>query len=288
LYDLGDIVPLSITTRDSAGNLANATTVKLSITGPDGSLAVDAVTVSPSSTGVYEYDFPTTMTGRYRNVRWVATGALTSAYADTFYVLGADPGLIISLAEARASLRFPAGQSIDDEDLRDLVAACTPVMEDLCGPIVPSAVEEWRDGGVSELWLFKAPLIEVSTVTEYFTTNGRVLTEQPLGGPTSNGLGYTVDLRTGRLTRGISWFGPPFAAGSRNIHIEYVAGRADVPANLIRATRRLVRFMWQQEMQGQRQNGSVPEAVGTTPLGYLVPNAVKAMCAAELRVPSFA
>jgi len=52
----------------------------------------------------------------------------------------------------------------------------------------------------------------------------------------------------------------------------------------VKATQRLVRFMYQQEFQGQRLNGSTPEAVSTTPSGYLVPNAVKTMCAAELRL----
>lgn len=288
-YDLGDPIPLVFKTVDAAGVPANVTTAALTITLPDGSTALPAIG-APSPTGTYQPTTPyiSTQVGEHK-VRWVGSGTNAQNYTDVFEILPADPGFIISLAEARASLRLPSGQTVDDEDLRSLIASATPVMEDLCGPIIARAHTETYDGGARQLALIYNPVITVTSIIEsYGASYVRTLTLQdPFAGTGFDSFGYTIDSVTGIVTRRAAGIAVPFASGTRNIQVVYTAGRALLPANIVRATRRLVRFMWQQEMQGQRPNGSVPDAAAsTTPSGYLVPNAVKALCGPELRNPA--
>jgi hypothetical protein len=70
--DLGDSVPLSVEVKNAAGALANGGAVTVTVTQPDGTPA-GPFTVSPTTTGVYDYDFTPTQVGRHQ-VRWVATG----------------------------------------------------------------------------------------------------------------------------------------------------------------------------------------------------------------------
>jgi hypothetical protein len=280
--DLGDVWPLSVFVTDVDGNAVNAGAVVLTITLPDGTTT--APTVTNPVTGTYTASYVTVQTGRHE-VFWSATGANACDFEDAFFVQPQHQ-LIISLAQARSSLRIPAGQTVDDEDLRELIAAATVIMEDLCGPIVSRACDETHDGGYLTVRLLQAPAISVTSVKEsYGAGYTRTLTAQPLDGATFDAFGYTVDLTDGILTRRMSGIAGPFMNGRRNIHVTYTAGRSIVRPNLIRATRRLVRFLWQQEMQGQRPNGQAPEsmATSTTPSGYLVPNAIKAWCADDLR-----
>ena len=285
MFDLGDPVPLSVFIIDeTTGNPANATAVTLTITLPDGTTVTPTVTNPATGTYTVTGGYYTVQTGRHE-VFWSATGTNACDFEDSFFVQPRHQ-LIISLAEARSSLRLPAGQTVDDEDLRSLIGAATVVMEDLCGPIVSRACDETHDGGHLTVRLLQAPIISVTAVKEsYGAGYTRALTEQALDGATFDAFGYTVDKDDGVLTRRMSGVAGPFMNGRRNIHVTYTAGRSVVRSNLIRATRRLVRFMWQQEMQGQRPNGQAPEqvATSTTPSGYLVPNAVKALCADDLR-----
>jgi len=193
---------------------------------------------------------------------------------------------LITLAQARASLRVPVGQTVDDADLQDLITSATAAMEDLCGPILSRACDEWHDGGAPTVRLLQAPTTAITTVTEsYGAGYNRVLTLQALDGGAFDAFGYTVDLVDGIITRRIAGRAAPFVGGRRNIHVVYTAGRASVPVNLQRATRRLVRWLWQTEMQGQRPANSSPETIATTPSGYQVPTVIKVLCGAELRVP---
>ncbi len=91
-YDLGDVVALAVEVRDTAGDLADATAITLTITLPDGTTATP-VTANPS-TGRYTASYTPTVAGRF-SVRWVASGTNASAYTDAFTVLDpAELGLV--------------------------------------------------------------------------------------------------------------------------------------------------------------------------------------------------
>lgn len=287
MIDLGDPVALTFLVTDSAGAPANATAATVTITLPDNTTATP--TVTNPSTGTYSAAYITTQAGHHK-VAWSATGVNARTSSDVFEVSPMDARLLISLDQARKGLRMPAGQTVDDEDLRDLINAARGPIEDLCGPILPLACDEWHDGGWSSIRLLQAPVISVTTVTEsYGAGYNRTLSNQPLDGATYDAFGYTVDLKDGLVVRRISGRDGPFAAGRRNVRVTYTAGRTVIPANILRASRYLVRWMWQLELRGQRAaHGTPTEDVSSTPGGFLVPNLVLEALANERRLPGIA
>jgi hypothetical protein len=193
---------------------------------------------------------------------------------------------LITLTQARTSLRSMAGFVADDADITDLITSATAAMEDLCGPILPRACDETHDGGRPNVRLLQAPILSVTTVIESFGAGyNRTLTLQPPDGGSFDSYGYSVDLRDGVITRRVSGVATVFVAGRRNIHVTYQAGRAAVPVSIQRATRRLVRWLWQTEMQGMRPPNSGPDAPVQTPSGNAIPAAVVTLCGAEVRIP---
>jgi hypothetical protein len=158
-------------------------------------------------------------------------------------------------------------------------------MEDICGPILSVAKDEWHDGGSRTVRLLYAPIISVATVVESYGNFTRTLTAQPLDGSSFDAYGYTVDLVDGLLHRRYSGREGDFQSGRRNVHVTYTAGRTTIPPNITYATRRLVRHLWQQEQQGFRPDFGSPEgAMVSTPSGFLVPNVVVQACGAEARI----
>src|ERR1019366_8752129 len=99
--------------------------------------------------------------------RWTGiVGAESVVFSDDFEVLPVDAGGIISLAQARKSVGLPAADTSKDDDLRELISDATPIMEDLCGPILHKTRVETQDGGSTQIGLIYSPLISVSSVIE--------------------------------------------------------------------------------------------------------------------------
>lgn len=292
-FDLGDPIPLTFETYDVATMLVptDVTTAVLTITLPDQSAVTPAVV--KTSTGVYAPTAPyvSTQAGIHR-VSWVGTiGGTTQFKTDTFNVLPADPRFLISLADARRGLGTTAANTVKDEDLRTYIAAATPIMEDIVGSILRQSRVESYDGGSTQINLLWPPLISVTSVIEsYGSSSQRTLTAQDIfAGSGLDSYGYTVDLVSGIITRRASGVAMPFAAGKRNIQVTYVAGRSSVTGNILLATRRLIRHLWQQEQQGFRPPMSGPDtSMGTTPMGFAVPKAVLEMCADSTRISGIA
>jgi hypothetical protein len=282
-FDLGDPIPLVFHTVDATGAPANVTTAVLTITLPD--LTTVTPTVAVGVVGTYAPTTPyiSTLAGIHR-VSWVGSGANAQDYSDVFNVLAADPGFIISLADARRGIRSVG--TATDEDLRDLISDATPIMEYLVGPILRTSRIETYDGGGSKIVLLWSPVISISSMLESYGNNVRTLTLQdPFAGTGQDGYGYTVDLASGIVTRRSAGVARPFALGKRNVQVSYVSGRTVVGGNVLRATRMLIRHLWQIE------NGRVPLVNGqpeatTLILGYAVPNAVVEMCGGDIRGPS--
>jgi len=286
-FDLGDPIPLTFTVLNVSGAPENATTVALTITLPDLTTVAPAVT---GTVGVYTLNTPylATLAGRYV-VSWVATGTNACTSSDVFNVLPADPGFLIGLADARRALRLTGTNTATDEDLRDLIADATPIMEDIVGPILRKTRVETYDGGTSQINLLWSPLISITSIIESFGSNyARTLTEQDIfAGTGSDAYGYTVDLTTGIVTRRASGVAMCFMAGKRNIQAIYVSGRVSARGNVLRANRMLLRDMWTQEQQRVPLVNGQPQ--GTTMIrGFAVPNAVIEMCGDDVRAPGLA
>jgi hypothetical protein len=103
MYEIGDPVTLTVLVKDSTGTPANAGTMNLAITLPDGT----AGTVTNPVTGVagaYSYVYTTTTSGSHI-ATWTATGANAGVYVDTFHV-ELEPQGMVSLSEVKAHLRI--------------------------------------------------------------------------------------------------------------------------------------------------------------------------------------
>ena len=288
-YDVLDPIPLAITVRNAANVPENATAVVLTITLPDQTIVTPAVT---GVAGVYTTNVPylAPQPGRYV-VSWVATGTNACTSADIFNVLPADPHFIISLAEARNAIGIAAANTAKDEDLRAYIYAATPIMEDICGPILRTSVVETFDGGSDQINLLWWPLISVTSIVESYGSNYvRTLTLQDIFAVTAvDAFGYTVELKTGLVTRRVTGTASPFPRGRRNVQVAYVPGREVIGGNITLGTRRLVKFLWQQDQQGYRPSMGAPDtAMTTTPSGFAVPRAVIELCAGDVRGPGIA
>ncbi|GKQ34591.1 hypothetical protein [Streptomyces sp. A012304] len=259
-YDLGDVVTLSTTVRDSAGALANAGNMALTITLPDAT-TTSVPTVAPASTGTYTYAYPTVQAGRH-TVRWLATGANATAYADVFNVRPAAPPMLFSLAEAKAKLDIPASSTSEDEELREFIEATTAAVEYFVGAVVRRTVQQVVQGGRDVWLLHTTPVLAVTTVTALTSWQQAVDTSV-----------LDVDASTGvvRRTDGLC-----FDQG--DYRITYTAGRALVPPHVSLAGKLILQHMWRTNYgasRGLAGIGGGDDVSVTEPIpgfGYAIPN----------------
>jgi hypothetical protein len=228
MFDLGAVVPLSVTVRDPAGQPADAGEVTLTITLPDGAVAAVGP-VTSTEPGVYGVDYVTVKAGRHL-ARWVATGVNASAYVEVFDVAAADPGAFISLADLKRHLN-KTGVGDDDELRRFAVAACAMV-EDRIGHVTPvTLVHEVRAG--RRLVLPQRPVVEVVSVQRL---PGLEPVEAVLTSPEG-----VVEL----------------AGGRGMVRVTYRAGRTPIPGNVRMAALELAAHLWRTSQLNSR-GGRLP------------------------------
>lgn len=254
-FDLGAVVPLGTEVRDSAGSLANAGAMALTITLPDATL-VTSSPVTPTSTGVYAYDYTSAQAGRH-TVRWVATGLNAGAYTDSFDVREAAPPAILSLADAKKHLNKTS--TTDDDEIRSWVEAITAGIEGLCGPVTVRTVVERHDVTRARMICLRSiPALALTTVAPILT----------------GGTSYTVgdldlDTETGIVQRedGGVLYGP--------LRVTYTAGRRIVPAAMSSAARIILQHLWRTQQGPGRPQLGVGDFDVTEPIagfGYAIPN----------------
>jgi hypothetical protein len=262
-FDLGAVVPLGTTVKDSTGTLANAGSMTLTITLPDAT-TVSVSPVTPASTGTYTYDYTTVQAGRHV-ARWVATGIHAGAYTDSFDVREAAPPGIISLADTKAHLNIPASTTTHDDELRGWIESVTAGIEHLAGACVRRAVVEDHDDlpmyGARVIALRKTPAISL-TSAEAVLDGGTDYTVADLDLAGSSGIVRRLD--GGRL------YGP--------LRVTYVAGRAVIPANLTHAGKLILQHLWRTQYGASRAGSAIgggEDYLVTEPVpgfGYAIPN----------------
>jgi hypothetical protein len=241
-FDLGDVVTLPFQTFDAAtGGPANAGTVTITITQPDMSV-VGPTTVAPSLTGLYSYQFTPTMAGRHI-ARWVAAAPNASAYADAFDVSPADPGYLISLADAKTALRLTGTK--DDDELRLFLEATTDIVENFVGTVLPRSFTEQHDGGAQTIVLYHQPVLAVQSLTVIVGNMTWTLTNQPPGQSTDF-YGFSLDdAEGGRITRrGSASIPMQFEGGPGGISVTYTAGRPVIPPGIKLAAQIILQHLW--------------------------------------------
>ncbi|MBP2325330.1 hypothetical protein JOF56_005715 [Kibdelosporangium banguiense] len=230
-FDLGDTVELTAECHAAGGQLANAATVTLTITAPDGTSATPAVINPPGEVGQYRHNLVPVLAGRHL-VRWVFTGP-NDAYTDAFDVEPANVPLLLSLANGKRQLNITTTDH--DEEIRDYLTSVTDVIEALCGPVVPRSVVEVHDEHrVAVLVLRQPPVVALQSVTpvlDYGTAHA------------VSDLDIDNDTGILRRTDGRWITGGPWRA-------TYRAGRPVTPGGIRLAGRIILDHLW------RTQNGS--------------------------------
>ena len=259
LFDLGDVANLTVTIRTSAGAAADAGAVTCSIGLPDGTTATPAV--SKTATGTYQAAYTPTVAGRH-TVRWVATGANASSYADVFDAFPANPRFLISLDDLREALNLAATNTTHDAELRLYLAAATCVIETLDRPYLQETRTHTFDGGTVSLVLPEAPIASVVSVSN-----------TPQSGTPET---VPADVWRANTYSGIVTSTGRFPPGLRNITVTYTVGEAQIPANVILAARELCRHWWQRSQQSPRPafGGGAGDGDTVYVANYAVPNFV--------------
>lgn len=259
--DLGDLYRCSFENYSPDGALVNAGTMTLTITQPDDTLVTEIV--APTSTGRYTFDFPTALAGRHR-INWLGTGANPGADADVFDVLPENPGYVISLADAKKQLNSKT--DVNDDELRDFIAATTSIIEEIRGEAVArrTFIDE-REILTGRFPLTRTPVQtvqSVATVDGFITWDVARMHVSPAGVLAPNPY-----VNTGLLELK-GW-----------IRVVYTAGYTIVPPNVLMAARVIVQHLWQTQ---RPERGAPSRATGmaeyTVPgLGYSIPNRAKEM-----------
>lgn len=260
--DLGD-VHLLTHTHTAGPNLANAGTMRLEITGPDGVLTTVTPVVAVSI-GRYEYAHLTTQAGRHV-ARWVSTGTNPGASVDVFDVRPSDPGYLTSLAAARAHLNIDFG--VHDDELRSFIEAVTPVVEDIVGPVVVRPFAEVHSAGPM-LLLHRPPVVALtSLISVHSGASGYLPAEMD------------VDPTTGIVRRldGGGFAGP--------LRVTYTAGRRVVPANITKAAEVILEHLWRTQRGHSGGRPSQADDEFRTPAGFLIPHLAMQMLAPDRRSP---
>lgn len=250
-YDLADLVPLTINIKDANGTLANASAVSLTITMPDGNLAVPSVT-NPS-VGVYLCDYQPTQPGPHL-VRWVATGTNASGFSDTFDVRDATPPYIVSLVDAKQFLNISS--TTNDEELRSFIESATQIVENVVGPVLIRSITEVHTRPGPVVVLKQPPVIALVSMTSILSS--QVFT----GSQTYDVTQLDLDPDTGIVRRLDGYPLGRRRAGSppSPLRVVYTAGRRTVPASITMATRVIIDCLW--ETQRGHSEGIRPRPGG--------------------------
>ena len=225
MIDVGDTYQAAFTVTDDTGAPADATSVTLTVTLPDGTTVSPAVTNPPAQTGQYTTDYVTAQPGRHV-FTWLATGP-AAAYADVIDV-AAPTDAIISLAQAKTRLRITSTDR--DDELRDWIASITATIERIKHEtITRRTVTETTQGKGRTFRLWAPPVIDLVSVASEDGTQ----TWDPAAMKVSSGSGL-VRVLTG-----------PYVHG--RLEVEYTAGYEVVPANYVQAALVILQNLWQTE-----------------------------------------
>jgi hypothetical protein len=265
-YDLGDVIPLSVTVRNAAKVPENATLGQYTITKPDGT--VDGPTTIAGVAGVYNYDYTAaTQVGRYA-VRFLATGTNQCAVYDVFDVIDPLSELpIVSLEDAKAQLLIPSTDTTRDDQVRTMLATASTHVERYCNASFRrQSITRSFNGGACTVPL-TAPVLSVTSVT--------------VDGVALAATDYELDANAGLLWRGKSYNGLVWSPGAGNVSVTWVAGYANPPLPVVQGVLELLSHLWESR-QGTvprfGAGGSIdPADAGNGSLTFLVPYRVREM-----------
>ncbi|MEA5454476.1 hypothetical protein SPF06_07060 [Sinomonas sp. JGH33] len=255
-------VDLGATTVLEWDSMPSGDAPSLSIVQPDGTSV--AALAAPTGPTTATAPFTPTMPGRHL-ARWTAftMDGTTGAHVDVLDVWPLDPLFIIPAQEMVNGLNAHHATPDQLEDMRLFVAAATPVIEDIVGPVVHREFTQKFDGGMYAVVLkYKADA--VVGVTEL----GTALAD------------FVFDDEASIVYAGRQLAPRLFMPGVAAVVVTFTAGYTVIPANIRLATRELVRHWWQigMQMAGGSVRGQASSDDVFTPSGFAVPRRVMELC----------
>ncbi len=237
-YQRTETAVLEVTIKDADGTLTNPdTSIKITVTDPDGTAVVDAQDGANVSTGIYTYAYniaADATRGRYSVVWTFVNGGRTSIEKDVFIV---GPAIPVTVDEARDHMRITATD--ENELIESLINVATDYVETFTRRRLLNTTESvTMDGFPDGYEPLYSPLSSVTSIA-YTDTNG--------DSATVTASVYDVDTTTEpgmiRLAYGQTW--PSDLRGDANgVTLTYIAGYSsdatEVPESLKMAIRLLV------------------------------------------------
>lgn len=155
---------------------------------------------------------------------------------------------VVTLADVRTHLRYPATSTADDVALQGFIAAADDVIKAECGDVVPTTYDEYYNGGDYVIYLRHRPVLEVVNVEEGWGYYNWELDYQQVNTvPAGAMFAYSIDShQVGAVSRRSAGnVQIPFVPGQKNIRIQYVAGRNPIPGAIRLAALELIAHWWQ-------------------------------------------
>ena len=286
----GTPVPLAFpgTSADELG-----TPPVLTVTQPDLTTATPEVTWDPG-TSEYTAAGPSAQPGHYL-VAWATSDAtFPGGYGDSYNVTSLATTSILSLSEAKRSLRIPVTDTSEDDFIAEFNPVATAIIEWYCGPVIQRAVTERLPAGGLVVQLSLPPLLSLTpwtTIPATLADAGIAVPDppSPMFPTRVFGVSYPTEqlypdpvLGTVTHTSGL-----PFYYGE---YIwSYQAGRPVIPDCILYGARALLRHLYGLERGGTTGSGGSgsiaagDEETTQTPMGFAVPNRVlEAMISEQL------
>lgn len=286
-YDLGASVPqgdITLRLKDGLGNPASpGTPPVLTITLPDRTTAVPAVTAAGTGTWTLENPWTVTQAGHHLWVwSWSGAYAAASPVTDSFEVRESPDVTIIALSEAREILKIPADDTSRDNDIRGYSTAITEWAESVVGTVVTRQVTELARAQGLVLTLGSPPVrtdlgttLSPQNRRDGSTTNGLVSITPML----TYGFMYAIDdllvdepAGIIRHVAGLPFFysGDTFA----QYKVTYWAGRRVIPWGVTEGCKIALKHLYAVERGGapSRAVGYGESETTTIGYGYAIPN----------------
>jgi len=176
---------------------------------------------------------------------------------------------LVDLAAVKDALNIDQGDTTHDPEIQRYIAAATPQIEYITGPVLPRPViETHRCWGSSRIVLRQPPVLSVNSVVEYLGLSAYTLTAQAPG-TTLNNYGYVMDFPETGVLRRVSSVGTEMSFLGNAVVVGYTAGLVSIPPDVYLAALEDIRGLYQQSQQGgggRRYGGGGEDSFSAGPI----------------------
>lgn len=159
-----------------------------------------------------------------------------------------NPTSVVTLQDVKAHLRMPPADTTDDMALVGFIAAVNDVISTECDDILPAHYDEYYDGGGYWIYLRHRPVLSVENVEEGWGWLNYELDYQQVNTvPAGSVYAYSLDApEIGGITRRSAGnVQIPFVQGTKNIRVQYTAGRRSIPPSIRLAALEMIAHWYQ-------------------------------------------